>query len=86
MICLRFWNPEIRDLPSGSFQEGLVSRLPNFCNLPANFIAETTAMELPVLGSEVALPAANKTYYRVWRWTPRASGADHPTMPSRPAR
>ncbi len=65
MICLRFWNPEIRDLPSGSFQEGLVSRLPNFCNLPANFIAETTAMELPVLGSEVALPAANKTYYRV---------------------
>ena len=32
---------------------------------PANFIAETTATELPVLGSEVTLPAANKTYYRV---------------------
>jgi hypothetical protein len=32
---------------------------------PANFIAETAARELPVLGSEVILPAANKTYYRV---------------------
>ena len=32
---------------------------------PANFIAETAATELPVLGSEVILPAANKTYYRV---------------------
>ena len=32
---------------------------------PANFIAETAATELPVLGSEVTLPAANKTYYRV---------------------
>ncbi len=32
---------------------------------PANFIAETAATELPVLGSEVSLPAANKTYYRV---------------------
>ena len=32
---------------------------------PANFIAETAATELPVLGSEVVLPAANKTYYRV---------------------
>ena len=32
---------------------------------PANFIAETTATELPVLGSDVDLPAANKTYYRV---------------------
>jgi hypothetical protein len=32
---------------------------------PANFIAETTATELPVLGSEVNLPVANKTYYRV---------------------
>jgi hypothetical protein len=31
---------------------------------PANFIAETTANELPVLGVE-SLPAANKTYYRV---------------------
>jgi hypothetical protein len=32
---------------------------------PANFIAETTAPELAVLGGEVNLPAANKTYYRV---------------------
>lgn len=32
---------------------------------PANFVAETTATELAVLGPEVTLPAANKTYYRV---------------------
>jgi hypothetical protein len=32
---------------------------------PANFIAETTATELAVMGCDVALPAANKTYYRV---------------------
>ncbi len=32
---------------------------------PANFIAETTATELAVMGPDVALPAANKTYYRV---------------------
>jgi len=32
---------------------------------PANFIAETTATELAVMGGEVDLPAANKTYYRV---------------------
>ncbi len=32
---------------------------------PANFIAETPATELAVLGGEVALPAANKTFYRV---------------------
>jgi hypothetical protein len=32
---------------------------------PANFIAETTATELAVLGREVAMPAANKTFYRV---------------------
>lgn len=32
---------------------------------PANFIAETTATELAVLGAEVDLSAANKTYYRV---------------------
>ena len=32
---------------------------------PANFIAETTATELAVLGAGVDLPAANKTYYRV---------------------
>ncbi len=32
---------------------------------PANFIAETTATELVVLGSDVSLATANKTYYRV---------------------
>jgi hypothetical protein len=32
---------------------------------PANFVAETTATELAVLGAGVDLPAANKTYYRV---------------------
>jgi len=32
---------------------------------PANFIAETTATELAVLGGDVDLPAANKTYYRM---------------------
>ena len=32
---------------------------------PANFVAETTATELAVMGTDVRLPAANKTYYRV---------------------
>ncbi len=32
---------------------------------PANFIAETTSTELKVIGCDVGLPAANKTYYRV---------------------
>ena len=32
---------------------------------PANFIAETPATELAVMGCEINLPAANKTYYRV---------------------
>ena len=32
---------------------------------PANFIAETTATEMAVMGPEIELPAANKTYYRV---------------------
>jgi hypothetical protein len=32
---------------------------------PANFIGETTAAELAVLGRDIASPAANKTYYRV---------------------
>jgi hypothetical protein len=32
---------------------------------PANFVAETTATELVVLGPGVSAPAANKTYYRV---------------------
>ncbi|MGO9111239.1 MAG: putative Ig domain-containing protein [Thermoguttaceae bacterium] len=32
---------------------------------PANFVAETTATELTVVGRGVELPAANKTHYRV---------------------
>jgi len=32
---------------------------------PANFIAETASTESVVMGGEVELPAANKTYYRV---------------------
>jgi len=32
---------------------------------PANFITETTATELPILGPGVSLPTANKAYYRV---------------------
>src|SRR6185437_9293666 len=32
---------------------------------PANFIAQTSGTELAVLGEEVDLQAANKTYYRV---------------------
>jgi len=32
---------------------------------PANFIAETTATELAVMGDGIASPDANKTYYRV---------------------
>ncbi|MBL7223818.1 MAG: hypothetical protein ISS72_08195 [Candidatus Brocadiae bacterium] len=32
---------------------------------PANFVAETAATELVVMGCDVDLPAANKTYYRV---------------------
>ncbi len=32
---------------------------------PTNFIAETTATELPVMGDGIASPNANKTYYRV---------------------
>ena len=32
---------------------------------PANFIAETTATKLAVMGCDVSLSAANKTYYRV---------------------
>jgi hypothetical protein len=32
---------------------------------PANFVAETAAVELAVLGAEVALPGANKSFYRV---------------------
>ncbi|HUS91460.1 MAG TPA: Ig domain-containing protein [Phycisphaerae bacterium] len=32
---------------------------------PASFVAETPATELAVMGRDVALPGANKTYYRV---------------------
>jgi len=32
---------------------------------PANFIAETTATELAVMGDDIESPSANKTYYRV---------------------
>jgi hypothetical protein len=42
---------------------GISKELPSL--FPANFIAETAATVLPVLGGDVALPAANKTYYRV---------------------
>ncbi|MBC8868290.1 MAG: putative Ig domain-containing protein [Planctomycetes bacterium] len=34
-------------------------------DFPANFIAETAATELAVLGCDVTLPGANKAYYRV---------------------
>ncbi len=46
----------------GVTKEEMVAWNPWF---PANFIAETTAAELAVLGRGVDLPAANKTYYRV---------------------
>jgi hypothetical protein len=42
---------------------GISKDLPS--TFPANFIAETSATELAVLGAPVDLPAANKTYYRV---------------------
>jgi len=32
---------------------------------PANFITETTATELAVMGDGIELQSANKTYYRV---------------------
>ncbi len=32
---------------------------------PPNFIAETTATEFTVIGPEVTLPEANRSYYRV---------------------
>ncbi len=32
---------------------------------PANFVAETAATELPVIGADVGLPNANRCYYRV---------------------
>jgi hypothetical protein len=49
---------------------------------PANFIAETTATELAVMG--VDLPAANKTYYRVVavdEWGKRSGPSDYATGP-----
>ena len=51
---------------------------------PANFIAETTATELKVLGREVDSPAANKTYYRVVAVDGTGGGArpsDYATAP-----
>jgi hypothetical protein len=51
---------------------------------PGNFIAETSATELKVLGSEVTLPAANKTYYRVVavdQYGKRSGPSDYATAP-----
>ena len=42
---------------------GVSKELPS--QFPANFIAETAATELAVIGSQVDLPNATKTYYRV---------------------
>jgi hypothetical protein len=53
---------DVSDVPY-TLNVGISKELPP--QSPANFIAETAATELPVLGSEVVLPAANKTYYRV---------------------
>jgi hypothetical protein len=46
----------------GVTEQGMAAWNPWF---PANFIAETTATELSVIGPEVDLALANKTYYRV---------------------
>jgi hypothetical protein len=51
---------------------------------PANFIAETRATELKVLGSDVADLAANKTYYRVVavdEYGKRSGSSDYATAP-----
>jgi len=51
---------------------------------PANFIAETTATELTVVGAIVELPAANKTYYRVVALDEqgkRSGSSDYATAP-----
>jgi hypothetical protein len=51
---------------------------------PANFIAETTATELKVLGFDAADPAANKTYYRVVavdEYGKRSGPSDYATAP-----
>jgi hypothetical protein len=51
---------------------------------PGNLIAETTATELKVLGSDVAIPAANKTYYRVVavdEYGKRSGPSDYATAP-----
>jgi len=42
---------------------GISKELP--ANFPANFVVETRATELPVIGSGVTLPGANKAFYRV---------------------
>ncbi len=51
---------------------------------PANFIAETTHTELAVLGPDVELPSANKTYYRVVavdEFGKRSGPSDYATAP-----
>jgi hypothetical protein len=51
---------------------------------PANFIAETTHAELPVLGPDVQFPTANKTYYRVVavdEFGKRSGPSDYATAP-----
>jgi hypothetical protein len=51
---------------------------------PANFIAETSATELPVMGCNVASPVANKTYYRVMAMDEqgkRSGPSDYATAP-----
>jgi hypothetical protein len=42
---------------------GVSDRLPSV--FPANFVAQTAATELEVVGSRAALPGANKAFYRV---------------------
>ena len=51
---------------------------------PANFVAETTDLELKVIGSEVSLPSTNKTYYRVVavdEHGKRSGPSDHASAP-----
>ncbi len=51
---------------------------------PANFIAETAATDVPVLGSGVESPAANKTYYRVVAVDETGKRSGRPTTPPPP--
>jgi hypothetical protein len=60
---------------------------------PANFLAETTATELAVMGDEIESPSANKTYYRVVAVDAQGkrsgpsdyAAAPRPTISGRPA-